>query len=91
MKFEWDEKKNRANKIKHGISFQDAITVFDDEYAIVIYDDSHSIDDDRFIIIGADMLFREITVCHCYRDSDIIRIISARKATATEISLYRRR
>jgi len=90
LKFDWDEKKNRANKIKHGISFQEATTVFYDEYAVVIYDESHSTDEERFVIIGVDMLFRELTVCHCYRghDNDIIRIISARKATKTEISLY---
>ena len=93
MKFEWDENKNRTNKIKHGLSFQEAITVFDDEYAIVIYDEPHSITEERFIIIGINMQFKEIAVCHCYRgiDNDIIRIISARKATATEVFLYGRK
>ena len=92
LKFEWDENKNRLNKIKHGISFQEAQTVFDDENAIVIFDDLHSIEEERFIIIGIDMLYRELTVCHCYRgkDNEIIRIITARKATRGEIYLYRR-
>ena len=90
MKFEWDEKKNKINKIKHGISFQEAETVFDDENAIIIYDKQHSADEDRFIIIGEDEQFRKLTVCHCYRDcdDDIVRIISARKATIVETSIY---
>lgn len=91
MKFEWDENKNRTNKIKHGVSFDEAETVFDDKYAIFLYDESHSSDEERFIIIGIDSLFRELMVCHCYRggDDEIIRIISARKATKNEIELYK--
>jgi uncharacterized DUF497 family protein len=65
--------------------------VFDDENAVVIYDELHSADEERFIIIGIDMQYRELTVCHCYRgNDDVIRIISARKATISEIELYRR-
>ena len=90
MKFEWDDEKNEINKIKHGVSFEEAQTVFDDEYATVIYDEGHSIDEERFIIIGRDSFFRELNVCHCYRSTDIVRIISARKATKTEISIYGR-
>jgi len=89
MKFEWDENKNRINRIKHGISFQEAETVFDDENAVVIYDDKHSISEERFIIIGIDFNYRELTVCHCYRGKDdTIRIISARKASKNEFKLY---
>ncbi|MCL2352191.1 MAG: BrnT family toxin [Firmicutes bacterium] len=90
MKFEWDEKKNEINIIKHGISFQEAKTVFDDENAVLIYDEIHSEYEERFILIGEDMLFRELTVCHCYRGNrdDIVRLISARKATTSEIKLY---
>ena len=55
-----------------------------------MYDEPHSMDEERFVIIGLDMLYRELTVCHCYReDDDIIRIISARKATKNEVMLYR--
>ena len=92
MKFEWDEEKNNINLIKHGITFKEAETVFDDENAIVIYDEDHSADEERFIIIGIDLHYRELTVCHCCRgnDDDIIRLISARKATKNESYLYRR-
>ena len=90
MRFEWDVKKNEANKIKHGVSFQEAETVFDDKNAIFMYDEQHSSSEGRFIIIGMDALFRELTVCHCYRgeQSDIVRIISARKATKNESAIY---
>ena len=91
LRFQWDEDKNALNIIKHGISFKEAESVFDDERAILIYDEPHSSDEDRFIIIGIDMLYRELTVCHCYReDGEIVRIISARKATKNEIELYSR-
>jgi len=89
MKFEWDETKNRINIIKHGVSFKEAETVFDDENALVLFDENHSLNEDRFIIIGMDVFYRELTVCHCYReDGDVIRIISARKATKNEIDRY---
>ena len=89
MRFEWDENKNRINIIKHGISFEDAETVFDDENALVLYDKEHSATEERFIIIGIDIHYRELTVCHCDReDGNVIRIISARKATKNEIKLY---
>ena len=93
LKFEWDESKNEDNKIKHGISFQEAETVFDDKNAILIFDEQHSTDEERFTIIGLDILFRELTVCHCYRgdDESTVRIISARKATKSETNLYYRR
>lgn len=92
MKFEWDPKKNKANQLKHNISFEEAETVFEDENAIYFFDELHAIDEDRFIIVGEDTFFRELAVCHCYRGKydDIIRIISARKATVNEIRLYER-
>ena len=92
MVFEWDEEKNELNRIKHGISFQEAESVFDDEYAVYIYDDPHSIDEERFIIIGEDFQLRKMTVCHCYRgiNEDIVRIISAREANRTEKEIYNR-
>jgi len=90
MKFEWDSNKNKANILKHRVSFEDAETVFDDKNAVYLYDESHSEDEDRFYIIGEDKDFRELAVCHCYRgkDDEIIRIISARKATKIEIDYY---
>ena len=90
MIFEWDERKNRLNIIKHGISFQEAQTVFDDKNAMYVYDMYHTTNEDRFVIIGIDALFRELTVCHCYRGKhdDTIRIISARKATNSEKNTY---
>ena len=90
MKFEWDPEKNKANIYKHRISFEDAETVFDDKNAVYLYDEKHSGDEERFYIIGEDRIFRELTVCHCYRgeDSETIRIISARKANKAESDYY---
>lgn len=92
MKFEWDKIKNDVNKIKHGVTFQEAETVFIDDNAVVLFDELHSEHEERFIIIGVDIIFRKLTVCHCYRGvgNDVIRIISARKATKNEIKMYRR-
>lgn len=87
--FEWDDNKNRKNQFKHKISFEEAITVFEDEQALVIDDPDHSEDEERFIILGISKMAKLLVVCHCYRDSDsIIRIISARKATTTETKQY---
>ena len=90
MKFEWDPVKNKANIYKHCVSFEDAETVFDDKMAVYIYDEKHSGDEERFYIIGEDRIFRELTVCHCYRstDNEVIRIISAWKASKTESDYY---
>lgn len=91
IKFEWDENKNRINQKKHGISFDEATTVFYDEEALVIDDPEHSEEEDRFIILGLSSRANLLVVCHCCRDSDtVIRIISARKATRTETGYYRR-
>ena len=90
LRFEWDENKNEANKIKHGVSFQEAESVFDDKNAVYFDDKQHSIEEERFIVVGLDTIFRELTVCHCYRgeNDEIIRIISARKATKNEKDIY---
>ena len=89
MKFEWDENKNKTNWEKHGVTFEEAETVFSDEYAVYVYDESHSTDEDRFNVIGMSGMFHELYVCHCYRNGDeITRIISARRATKSEIKLY---
>ena len=91
MKFEWDPEKNEVNLKKHGVSFEEAESVFEDEQAITIYDEKHSGEEDRFIIIGINRKLRELTVCHCCRNGDeIIRIISAWRATKKEAELYER-
>jgi len=87
--FDWDDKKNAANILKHGISFYEAMTVFDDDNALYKPDTSHSQDEDRFIILGLSTNPRLLVVCHCYRESEtVIRIISARKATSSEREQY---
>lgn len=87
--FEWDENKNSINKKKHGISFEEAKTVFYDVEALLIDDPEHSQDEERFIILGFSNLANLLVVCHCYRESEnVIRIISARKATQNEAKQY---
>ncbi len=90
LNFEWDENKNAINKVKHRVSFEEAETVFYDESAIMIPDPDHSdIAEERFILLGFSMAARMLVVCHCYRGEDrVIRIISARKATAQEARQY---
>lgn len=89
LKFEWDGNKNKINKSKQKISFEEAKTVFYDEEALVIDDPDHSEDEERFIILGESNKANLLVVCHCYRISDtVIRIISARKATKTETKQY---
>jgi uncharacterized DUF497 family protein len=88
--FVWDPKKNVANKGKHGVSFEEAQTVFYDEYAQLIADPDHSDEEDRFIILGRSSRLRILVVCHCYYEEDEeIRIISARKATKHEQIFYK--
>ena len=87
--FEWDKNKNRINQRKHGISFEEASTVFYDEEALLRDDPDHSEEEDRFIILGLSNKTNLLVVCHCYRASEtVIRIISARKATKTESKFY---
>ncbi len=89
LSFEWDENKNRINKTKHRVSFEEAETVFYDENAVLIADPDHSEYEDRFILLGFSAQARMLLVCHCYRGADnIIRIISARKANALEAEQY---
>jgi uncharacterized DUF497 family protein len=91
IRFAWDEIKNRANKKKHGVSFEEAQTVFLDENAIRYFDPDHSEDEDRFIMLGISFALRMLVVCHCCREDDtVIRIISARKADKGEEQEYRR-
>ena len=87
--FDWDEKKNLANQKKHGISFDEASTVFLDERAILFDDPKHSVEEERFLLLGMSEDANICIVCHCYRESEtIIRIISARKATKKEEERY---
>lgn len=91
IRFEWDPNKERINRQKHGITFAEAQTVFYDSEALVIDDPAHSETENRFIILGMSNQAKLLVVCHCYRVSDeVIRIISARKATRTETSQYYR-
>ena len=87
--FDWDENKNRINLEKHGITFEEASTIFFDERALLFDDPEHSIDEDRFLLLGMSETAKVCIVCHCYRESDtVIRIISARQATRKEEQRY---
>ena len=89
MRFIWDQNKNLANIKKHGISFEEAENVFFDDNARLIPDPEHSISEERFIILGITNKLRFLVVVHTYKEDDnVIRIISARKATKTEIKYY---
>ena len=79
-----------ANQRKHGVTFDEARTVFFDENAKLINDPDHSDDEDRFVMLGLSSNFRFVLVCHCYREQgNVIRIISARKASTQESKQYR--
>jgi uncharacterized DUF497 family protein len=89
IKFEWNPAKAASNLKKHGVSFEEAQTVFYDEFAVQFYDDPHSAEEDRFLMLGMSSGAHLLLVCHCERDGgDIIRIISARKATKQESAHY---
>ncbi len=92
LRFEWDPNKNRSNKRKHRISFEEAQTVFYDENARFMADPGHSETEDRFLILGLSSKLRALVVCHCYRRSGgMIRLISARRATKNERVFYEER
>ena len=89
LEFQWDPKKNRKNIKKHGVSFEEAKTVFYDEYALQFFDPDHSEDKDRFLLLGISFKLRMIIVCHCFRQEEaIVRIISAKKADKGESQDY---
>jgi len=90
IRFEWNERKAKANLKKHGIGFDEAKSVFFDEFAIQFYDDTHSqLEEDRFLMLGSSCESNLVIVCHCERKGgEIIRIISVRKATASERKFY---
>lgn len=89
IRFVWDEIKNRENKRKHGVLFEEAKSIFYDEYAIEYDDPDHSEAEDRFLMLGVSDRLRILLVCYCLREKDsVVRIISARKATRNEAESY---
>ncbi len=89
IEFAWDRRKARSNLAKHGVSFEEAQTVFLDESARLIDDPDHSREEERFVLMGYSFQARCLIVSHCYRESDsVIRLISARRATAHEEEVY---
>ena len=90
MKFDWDQAKANANSKKHGVTFEEARTVFYDEFAVQFFDEDHSLEEERFLLLGLSSDAKLLLVCHCERErGNIIRIISARKATKREAAHYR--
>lgn len=87
IQFDWNKEKAQRNLGKHGISFDEAKTVFDDEMFITFVDDEHSDDEERYITLGLSSSGRLLMVAHADR-GDTIRIISARKATKNEENFY---
>ena len=88
LNFEWDANKSASNIKKHDISFDEAKTVFTDEYARLISDPDNSQDEDRFLLLGTSIDSKLLVVCHCIREAESIRIISARKADKQERKIY---
>jgi uncharacterized DUF497 family protein len=92
LRIEWDPAKNRANRRKHGVSFEEAETVFYDDWAILIEDEDPDEPEERFLMLGMSAGLRTLVVCHCYRREDeVIRIISARRADRGERADYEAR
>lgn len=90
--FEWDPRKDKTNRRKHGIGFPEAESVFADGNALLLDDPDHSIDEERFVLLGLSSSLRLLVVSHTYREGDdAIRLISARKATRAERAHYGRR
>lgn len=89
ISFEWDAGKATLNARKHGVSFEEAQTVFHDEHALVIPDPDHSSTEERFVIMGLGSALRVLVVVHCFRKNGLsIRIISARRAGTKEQQPY---
>ena len=89
IRFEWDPVKAAANTAKHHVSFEEAKSVFYDEFAVQFYDDEHSTEENRFLLLGMSSGARVLLVCHCEREQgEVIRIISARRATRRESAFY---
>lgn len=91
MEFEWDAIKADRNLRKHGVSFPEARSVFDDPEALLVPDPDHSGEEERFILLGTSYKVRVLIVVHCERRNDVLRIISSRRATRKEAAQYHRR
>lgn len=92
LRFDWDERKNKSNRAKHDVWFEEAQSAFDDPQARVFYDPEHSEEEDRFILLGMSLAGRTLVVVHCYREANsLVRIISTRKATKKEVRVYEER
>jgi len=90
LKFDWDKNKATKNLVKHKVSFEEAQSVFDDDFARLIPDPDHSENEERFILLGLSCSLKVLVVVHCYKDEEnIIRLISARKATKPESKTYK--
>ncbi len=89
LRFEWGDRKNTQNRRKHGVSFEEAQTVFLDEQGLLVADPDHSEHEERLILLGLSSALRTLVVCHCYRrERDVIRLNSARRADRQERELY---
>ena len=90
IKFDWDEYKAAANLKKHQVSFEEAKSIFFDEFGVQFFDEDPSSDEERFLMLGMSSEAKLLIVCHCEREHGVvIRIISARKATKRESAFYR--
>ena len=87
LKFEWDKRKAISNLKKHGVSFEEAATAFGDPLSLTIHDPDHSIDEDRYLLMGTTSSRKLVVVAHMERN-DTIRIINARPVTAGERKIY---
>ena len=87
--FEWNKVKAQLNIAKHGVSFEEAKTVFADRFGVIIFDEEHSDNEERFLLLGTSTKERILLVVHCYKEDNVIRIISARKATKQEQKQYK--
>jgi hypothetical protein len=89
IEFDWDPRKAAENLRRHRVSFEEARSVFYDEFAVQFFDEDHSVDEERFIMLGMSAGARLLIVCHCEREhGSVVRIISARKATKRESAFY---
>ena len=88
IRFEWDPRKARSNEKKHGVSFEEARSVFFDEQALFLEDPHPLHEEERFVLLGVNASLRLLVVVHGLRERDVIRIISAQKATRLETREY---
>ena len=91
IRFEWDRGKAASNERKHGVSFEEAESVFYDEQALFLEDPQPAGEEERFVLLGLSAALRVLVVVHALREQDVIRIISARKATRPERQQYQSR